>query len=258
MLKKAERTFTFTSSGGYRTGFGRLYTANFPEKTGLNKKLRIPFFCILTGFIFFSFVINMGYSVSYGQNEVKSVQDTRMTKKVYYPRNCDAGSLGNRLVNFLPGDIRARTEWSVDSTKKALTIIGPEQAITIADQLIPRMDASVQLVDRHVDVGVIDKPVPEKPVLSNADAALLQGERDVSPRYYDPDKNQYVRVAYQADNAVMPDNNEQPLFGSGQSGNLNYENGSGNRIASQFGMNIGAVDPENEDVPDIQAYACPI
>ncbi|MDO4586829.1 MAG: secretin N-terminal domain-containing protein [Planctomycetia bacterium] len=145
-------------------------------------------------------------------------QTEQLLERTYYPSHMKAESLGKRLVALLPQGFRNETSWKVNPGN-SLTIRAPQQVIATADQLIPRMDANLQLEDNNIEVGVAQYQRTNRSSYQN------QEEKKTSlpkmDRYYDPNENRYVQVAYQPENAIFPvqnssfiqtDNEQDSLF----------------------------------------------
>ena len=142
-----------------------------------------------------------------------------MERKVYYPAKVKAKDLAARFLSILPADQRNQTNWTSDESRNTLVLTAPSSVISAADQLIPRMDAGLQLVDGYVDVGLVPQPGS---TASNLPPAAGSGKNTSAPQkvsqYYDPNENRYVRVAWQAENAILPpDPSEMNLASFGSS-----------------------------------------
>ncbi|MDD3586380.1 MAG: secretin N-terminal domain-containing protein [Thermoguttaceae bacterium] len=154
-------------------------------------------------------------------------------QKIYRPKRSKADELLLRYLAILPFDIRQQTQSRVFAEENSFMLIGPQQAISLADEMIPRMDINPQLIDGYVDVGVVagqsnqtgqntqTRPVTQvSPAVSSLRQAAGPASRQsanttvstappagvVPPvnQYYDPNENRNVRVAMQPGAAIMP------------------------------------------------------
>ncbi|MDO5565779.1 MAG: hypothetical protein Q4G59_03910, partial [Planctomycetia bacterium] len=152
-------------------------------------------------------------------------------QKIYRPKRSKADELLLRYLAILPFDVRQQTQSRVFAEENSFMLIGPQQAIAIADEMIPRMDTNPQLTEGYVDVGVVPgqmsqnsqtvqarQTTPLGPVASS----LRQGALTSPPanttvstappagtvpkvnQYYDPNENRNVRVAMQPGAAILP------------------------------------------------------
>lgn len=141
--------------------------------------------------------------------------------------------IGRRFLALLPPDLSSATRYQVDETQKTLTITGPPQAIASAGELIPRMDANLQLDDGTIDYGLAAAPT------ENITHNTLVEEKPSEP-YYDPNENRVVRTLSEPKNAILPPSNESlamAVLGEDSSA-----------VPSGF---------DADQTPDVALYACP-
>ncbi|MBQ1456811.1 MAG: hypothetical protein IIZ25_13280 [Thermoguttaceae bacterium] len=145
----------------------------------------------------------------------------------------DPEEIGRRFLAILPPELSQATQYRVDQTQKTLTITGPPQAIASAGELIPRMDANLQLDDGRIDYGLAAA------VTDNRPAGLPEEEKPSEP-YYDPNENRVVRTLSEPKNAILPPSSESLGM-------------------AVLGQDSGSVPsgPDAEQTPDVAVYACP-
>ncbi|MBR4833141.1 MAG: hypothetical protein IKU86_02255 [Thermoguttaceae bacterium] len=135
------------------------------------------------------------------------------------PDRADAALLGGYFSRLLPKSLRDETFWRYDKEANTITVYGPEAALTVVDELLTQFnkddyDAHVagqfQLVATAGFVEREDAPSRVAPT-----SGYEAQERRVSDeKTYDPDRNDFVRVAYDADSAILPPQNEAVVFGA--------------------------------------------
>ncbi|MBQ3332292.1 MAG: hypothetical protein IJG83_02605 [Thermoguttaceae bacterium] len=146
----------------------------------------------------------------------------------------DPEEIGRRFLAILPPELSQSTQYRVDETQKTLTITGPPQAIASAGELIPRMDANLQLDDGRIDYGLAAAPVDNRP-------AELPEEDKPSEPYYDPNENRVVRTLSEPPkNAILPPSSES----------------LGMAVLGQDSASV-PTGPDAEQTPDVAVYACP-
>ena len=152
-------------------------------------------------------------------------------ERTYYPTRNAPDSLAARFMALLPPSMKGETRWKVDAEKKSLTITGPSQVIATADQLIPRMDANLQLAEGMIDYGLA---APE-----TVPAKLPESASKPSEPYYDPNENRIVRTLFEPDGAILP--NDGPERGVTVLGE--------DRASAPTGE-------EASETPDVVVYEC--
>ncbi len=132
------------------------------------------------------------------------------------PDKTDAAYLLGYLDRLLPNALRKETFWRYDEKANTLTVYGPEASINVVDDLLKQFDRDAY------DAGVAGPFVAAAGFVEREDAPQriaptsgCQGrDRASSETYYDPERNDFVRVAYDADNAILPPQSEAVVFGS--------------------------------------------
>ncbi len=115
--------------------------------------------------------------------------------------------------------MRQETFWRYDEKSNSLTVYGPEAALNVVDELLTQFnrddyEASVanqfQLV---ATAGFVEREDAPRRV---APTSAYEGRerRASNETYYDPERNDFVRVAYDADAAILPTPSEAIVFGS--------------------------------------------
>ena len=133
------------------------------------------------------------------------------------PDKTDAAYLLGYLDRLLPSALRKETFWRYDEKANALTVYGPEASINVVDDLLKQFDQDAY--DAEVAgpfvaaAGFVEREDAPKRV---APTSAYEGRdrRASNETYYDPERNDFVRVAYDADNAILPPQSEAVVFGS--------------------------------------------
>ncbi len=135
------------------------------------------------------------------------------------PDKADAALLGGYFSRLLPDSLRSQTFWRYDEKTNSLTVYGPEAALNVVDELLTQFnqddyEASVanqfQLV---ATAGFVERESAPNRVAQTS-GAETQRRRVSDETYYDPERNDFVRVAYDADSAILPPPSEAVVFGS--------------------------------------------
>lgn len=134
------------------------------------------------------------------------------------PDKADAALLGGYFSRLLPDSLRSQTFWRYDEKANEITVYGPEASINVVDELLKqfnRDDYDAHVAGRYQFVataGFVEREDGSKRV---APTSGYEGrDRASNETYYDPDRNDFVRVAYDADNAILPPQNEAVVFGA--------------------------------------------
>ena len=156
--------------------------------------------------------------------------DARDTR-IYHPAESVPSRLGERFMALIPPADRASVDWQADDQERTLTLTAPPQIIATADQLIPRMDANVQLSGEGVEYGVAEPTLPS--TAEEAEPAPSAGA------YYDPNENRMVETRWENENAIFPVTEEE----------------MGTRIFG--GDDAQAPNEVSPQTADVAVYSCP-
>ncbi len=136
------------------------------------------------------------------------------------PDRADAALLGGYFSRLLPASLRDETFWRYDKKANTITVYGPEAALTVVDELLTQFNKDDY--DQHVagqfqlvaTAGFVERENAPNRVAPTS--AYETKERAASSEtFYDPERNDFVRVAYDADSAILPpQQNEAVVFGS--------------------------------------------
>ena len=126
--------------------------------------------------------------------------DARDTR-IYHPAESLPSRLGERFMALIPPADRASVDWHADDSERTLTLTAPAQIIATADQLIPRMDANIQLSGEGVEYGVAEPTLPS--AVEEAASTPSTGA------YYDPNENRMVETRWENENAIFPVTEEE-------------------------------------------------
>ncbi|MBQ6828652.1 MAG: hypothetical protein IJO46_11620, partial [Thermoguttaceae bacterium] len=171
------------------------------------------------------------------------------------PDKADAALLGGYFSRLLPDSLRSQTFWRYDEKANEITVYGPEAAINVVDELLRQFDRDDY--DAHVagryqfvaTAGFVEREDASKRV---APTSGYEGrDRASNETYYDPERNDFVRVAYDADAAILPPQNEAVVFGS----EVADENAP--TLAPPLpGAAAPAVAPREDSALEIVSYRC--
>ena len=135
------------------------------------------------------------------------------------PDKADAALLGGYFSRLLPDSLRSQTFWRYDEKANEITVYGPEASINVVDDLLKqfnRDDYDAHVAGRYQFVATAGFVEREDAPQRVAPTSSYEGRarRDSDETYYDPERNDFVRVAYDADAAILPPQNEAIVFGS--------------------------------------------
>lgn len=161
---------------------------------------------------------------AYNRRSPITQNERNFTKTFATPGGEDAALVGRYLSRLLPEDLRAQTSWRYDERENTLTVYGPRASIEAADRIIAQFDkqlfdslaAAGQSADFVGAAGIVDVRRPVYSERADARPTASSANYEETPsRYYDPERNRYVGVAYQAEGAILPPpQDEAPIFGA--------------------------------------------
>lgn len=160
--------------------------------------------------------------VAFDENS-EIVRNGRCVQKTFRaPVDKEAALIGAFLLRLLPENLRAQTSSRYNEKDNTLTIYGPEKAIELSESLL--QDFSEPLYQAFLSSGdfVSVAGVRNSDLGENASAS----ERPVSEeKYYDPNQNDVVKVAYEANGAIVPERKSYAVaFGAGDERKNNSQN----------------------------------
>lgn len=145
------------------------------------------------------------------------VRNERCVQKTFAtPVDKEAALIGTFLFRLLPENLRSQTSWRYDEKENTLTIYGPEKAIELSEKLLnefsePLYEAFLASGEYGNFVGVAGV-APTAPSTKDTNAQTKKPEKN----YYDPERNDIVKIAYEAEGAIVPDRQEYAVaFGAG-------------------------------------------
>ncbi|MBR2694484.1 MAG: hypothetical protein IKE69_09755 [Thermoguttaceae bacterium] len=130
-----------------------------------------------------------------------SVYSDARDTRIYHPAESVPSRLAERFMALIPPADRASVDWRADDQERTLTVTAPPQIIATADQLIPRMDANVQLSGDGVEFGVAEPVRPD--AVEETEPAPSAGA------YYDPNENRMVETRWENRDAIFPVTEEE-------------------------------------------------
>ena len=197
-------------------------------------------------------------------DEVETTRNAQCVQKTFHaPTDKNAALIGAFLLQLLPDKLRSETSWRYNEKENTLTVYGPEKAIEYSEQLL--RDFSEPLYEEFLKseeyVGVAGV-APSSPLkLDEAEAAAALAERQNSgEEYYDPTQNDVVKVAYNAEGAIVPNRQEYAVtFGGGDKSS--YEQPAPRQVATAaqvWGQPASAQAAANNDdaILDVVSYRC--
>ena len=135
------------------------------------------------------------------------------------PDKADAALLGGYFSRLLTDSLRSQTFWRYDEKANEITVYGPEASINVVDDLLKQFDRDdydAHVAGRYQFVATAGFVEREDAPNRVAPSSAYEGRdrRASNETYYDPERNDFVRVAYDADNAILPPQSEAVVFGS--------------------------------------------
>ncbi len=157
-------------------------------------------------------------SVSRASNNLVAVGETTSNAQCVQrafraPENQNAALIGTFILRLLPDKLREQTTCRYSEEDNLIIMYGPEQAIKLSENLLNNFSETLfeafLTSGEFVSVAGVSRERPIPTVDSNS-------ESTVGRNYYDPNHNDLVRVAYEAQGAIVPDRREYAVaFGSG-------------------------------------------
>ena len=142
--------------------------------------------------------------------------NSRCVQKTFRaPQNQNAALIGAFILRLLPEQLRDQTSCRYSEDENLIIMYGPEQAINLSENLLNNF--SETLFEAFLTSGEFvcvagvsrNRPIPiqEKAPISN-----------VGKNYYDPSRNEYVKVAFEPEGAIVPNRQQYAVtFGAGNS-----------------------------------------
>ncbi|MBR4751918.1 MAG: hypothetical protein IK077_09170 [Thermoguttaceae bacterium] len=195
------------------------------------------------------------YSQAFGE-----VRNERCVQKTFVtPVDKDAALVGTFLFRLLPEKLRDQTSWRYSEKNNTVTVYGPEKAIELCEELLNNF--SEPLFDAFLASGGSGNIEENAGLATNATNSLKQGATKAAPKkdYYDPDRNEIVKVAYEAEGAVVPDRQEYAVaFGAGDDEQSNAPRRDLQSAATIWGQSEALQQISNNDdsILDVVAYRC--
>ncbi|MBP5620404.1 MAG: hypothetical protein J6X44_00150, partial [Thermoguttaceae bacterium] len=191
------------------------------------------------------------YSQAYGE-----VRNERCVQKTFAtPVDKDAALIGTFLFRLLPEKLRDQTSWRYSEKENTVTVYGPEKAIELCEELLNNF--SEPLYEAFLASG------------GNSDFVSVTGFAPTAPAsapkktpekdYYDPERNEIVKVAYEAEGAVVPDRQEYAVaFGAGDDEQSNAPRRDLQSAATIWGQSEALQQISNNDdsILDVVSYRC--
>ncbi|MGN0930955.1 MAG: secretin N-terminal domain-containing protein [Thermoguttaceae bacterium] len=142
--------------------------------------------------------------------------NSRCVQKTFRaPQNQNAALIGAFILRLLPEQLRDQTSCRYSEEENLIVMYGPEQAINLSENLLNNFSETLfeafLTSGEFVSVAGVSKnrpiPIQEKASISN-----------VGKNYYDPSRNDYVKVAFEPEGAIVPNRQQYAVaFGSGNS-----------------------------------------
>ncbi|MGI6400928.1 MAG: secretin N-terminal domain-containing protein [Thermoguttaceae bacterium] len=184
------------------------------------------------------------------------------------PQNQNAALIGTFILRLLPESLREQTSCRYSEDENLIIMYGPEKAIQLSENLLDNF--SETLFEAFLTSGEfvsVAGVARERPIPSATDARV----NSVGRNYYDPNRNDVVRVAYEPQGAIVPERQEYAVaFGSGAdnpvqpSAQQDVVQNDVNRPTLESVLRQGSSQQEqlsqlsNEDsMLDVASYRCP-
>lgn len=145
--------------------------------------------------------------------------NSRCAQKTFRaPQNQNAALIGAFILRLLPEQLRDQTSCRYNEEENLIIMYGPEQAINLSENLLNNFSATLfeafLTSGEFVSVAGVSRnrpiPIQEKAPITN-----------VGKNYYDPSRNDYVKIAFDPEGAIVPNRQQYAVtFGGGNaSGN---------------------------------------
>lgn len=145
--------------------------------------------------------------------------NSRCAQKTFRaPQNQNAALIGAFILRLLPEQLRDQTSCRYSEEENLIIMYGPEQAINLSENLLNNFSETLfeafLTSGEFVSVAGVSRnrpiPIQEKAPITN-----------VGKNYYDPSRNDYVKVAFDPEGAIVPNRQQYAVtFGGGNtSGN---------------------------------------
>ncbi len=181
------------------------------------------------------------------------------------PIDKDAALIGSFLYRVLPANLREQTSWRYNESANSVTFYGPQKALEICDKLLN--DFSEPLFDAFLASGGAENFAGDAGFAPNAPTTKNEREsnnertpKNVAKKdYYDPDKNDIVRIAYEAEGAIKPERREYAVaFGAGDDEQSNAPERNSQSVAQIWGQpeEIREAAVDNDSILDVVTYRC--
>lgn len=189
----------------------------------------------------------------------ETTQNERCMQKTFRaPTDKDAALIGAFLLRLLPENLRKQTTWRYNEVENTLTVYGPEKAIEFSENLLkdfsePLYQAFLASGEEGDFVGVAGVASPALKQNQQAKPASKQTEE----KYYDPTKNEVVKVAFEPEGAIVPNRQEYAVaFGAGNDPvNAPVNDAQTTRVWGQSKEIQDAANDENA-ILDVASYRC--
>lgn len=178
------------------------------------------------------------------------------------PQNQNAALIGAFILRLLPEQLRDQTSCRYSEEENLIIMYGPEQAINLSENLLSNFSETLfeafLTSGEFVSVAGVSR---NRPIPTQGRAPIT----NVGKNYYDPSRNDYVKVAFEPEGAIVPNRQQYAVtFGSGNSnGNsvapLPESPRSTNAMERQTMETVlrqNASTPADSSILDVVTYRC--
>ena len=175
------------------------------------------------------------------------------------PTEHDADLVGTFIQRLLSDELRKQTTWRYNEKDQTITVYGPEKSIEITEKFLndfsePLFEAFLN-AEEYVGVAGVAAAKP-----STVTQDVIEKERPSGDRQlYDPEQNDFVKIAYEPQGALTPDRREYAVaFGGGSAPQANLDedtptlrDAAAGNLAARRSLN------NNDDlILDVATYRC--
>ena len=194
----------------------------------------------------------------------ETTENARCVQRTFrVPENQNAALIATFLLRLLPENLREQTTCRYSEEENLVYMYGPEMAIDFSENLLNNFSETLfeafLTSGEFVSVAGVSRQ-------RNIPAVEQKESSSVGQVYYDPSRNENVRVAYEAQGAVIPDRREYAVaFGAGDQRDATQTNAVGNEYNRPTFESVQRRNSElrnksnplnDDDIADVASYRC--
>lgn len=195
----------------------------------------------------------------------ETTKNARCVQRTFrVPEDQNAALIGAFILRLLPEKLREQTTCRYSETENIIIMYGPEQAIVLSENLLNNFSETLfeafLTSGEFVSVAGVSR---ERPIPS----VTTSSSTSVGRNYYDPNRNDFVKVAYDPQGAILPERQEYAVaFGAGARDSSSNDsrrdslenNRDFNRPTLESALRDNATNQRNDEdsMLDVVVYRC--